>query len=382
MARNKWTEENSTSSSYFEKNNLPVNRLKYKFGQNFLRNKELAYELAELSLSDKNSFVFEIGAGAGEFTEAILKRDSCIISSEIDEDLHSYLNDKFAHYIENGDLSFIFGDAERINFADLYHIYEELTKLTQQSTSLQPNNIATFYYHKNIYTQDSHISLEPTCNDDNSFISKKLQFRIREFNSFRVCANLPYYLTREFLYKFFLEIPQADSFALMLQKEAAERLLAYLPNEKGYKRDLYGPLAIFRSLYGKGSIQKKMARSDFIPPPRVDSYFILLEKSKYNFIPELLDRNFADFVRCSFNRRRKTLLYNLRSYYFKDLIEVEDNISFSNNNDIKLSNNKKCINRDDLIHILNDLNYKDTIRAEELEPMDFVLIYRSIKLRD
>ena len=49
--------------------------MKKKFGQNFLRNKEIIDEIINVAEIDENSIVYEIGPGDGALTKEIIKRE-------------------------------------------------------------------------------------------------------------------------------------------------------------------------------------------------------------------------------------------------------------------------------------------------------------------
>lgn len=343
----------STSSSYFQERQLPISRMKHHLGQNFIRNNKIAIELAELSKVNEDSLVLEIGTGAGELTEALLQKGVSLISCEIDADLFEYLDSKFREYICNKQLLLLFQDASKLDFAYIYKHYFSIKRPsnTLEFSDLSLDKICDKSLVEEACISDQNKKNKAVTSDINEFVSN-LDGKV---NNFRVCANLPYYLTRDFLYKMFIELSNADSFALMLQKEAAERLLVPLPQQANYKRDLYGPLAIFREFYGEAKVMRKMSRSDFIPSPRVDSYFVVIEKkdNRYNInIKDIYKLIFA-----AFKFRRKTLLYNL------------NNISL----------NGKIFSKDYLAEVFEDLSFKKSIRAEELLPFDFIKLYEKLK---
>ena len=80
---------------------------KKKYGQNFISDENLIDSIIKDSGIDENSFVIEIGAGAGILTKKLAKIAKQVTSFEIDEELRVFL-DKLEQ--ENNNLKIIYGD--------------------------------------------------------------------------------------------------------------------------------------------------------------------------------------------------------------------------------------------------------------------------------
>ena len=83
------------NNDYFSKENGDF-EFKKKFGQNFLSDKNLLEKIADLSNISENDIVVEIGAGKGALTEFLSKKAKKVFSFEIDKELETFLNEKFA----------------------------------------------------------------------------------------------------------------------------------------------------------------------------------------------------------------------------------------------------------------------------------------------
>ncbi len=83
-------------------------KAKKKFGQNFLKDDSIKYKIIKAISNDKNKIV-EIGAGLGDLTVHLLRLGD-VVAFEIDEELCSYISDKFKLEIETGRLKLICGD--------------------------------------------------------------------------------------------------------------------------------------------------------------------------------------------------------------------------------------------------------------------------------
>ena len=79
-------------------------------------------------------------------------------------------------------------------------------------------------------------------------------------------------ITTDVLNKLLIELPQAKSIAVMIQKEVGDKLLSG-PGDEGY-----GPLAILCQFYYDVRRALDVPAACFTPPPKVDSSFMVLER--------------------------------------------------------------------------------------------------------
>ena len=119
-----------------------------------------------------------------------------------------------------------------------------------------------------------------------------------------VVANLPYYVTTPILMRLLLELPQAQTMVLMMQKEVAQRLAAEPSNK------IYGSLSIAVQFLAEVEPVLKVSPDCFFPQPDVDSTVIRLNRRTYARQPQDQEL-FYEVVRCAFAMRRKTLCNNL-----------------------------------------------------------------------
>lgn len=274
---------------------------KYSLGQNFIYDADILNELILLSKIPTDARVVEIGAGFATLTEALclhLKTGE-LIAYEIDLALDKRLKDVEAKYEQ---LSIRLQDARYANF----------TEDIESMAALQ---------------KKKGIALGPI----------------------HVIANLPYYLTTEFIEKILVEIKDVESVSVMVQAEVWDRIKA-LPEDK----KLYGPLAVLCHTFGKIEKLKFLPANVFYPAPRVDSVFVHLSRSKDGTNP-LKDGDgaaFLKFVTFMFSNRRKTIANNLKSSGF-DAARVQR-----------------------IEAKLIELGLSTTIRAERLTPEQFILLFQ------
>jgi len=122
----------------------------------------------------------------------------------------------------------------------------------------------------------------------------------------KIIANLPYNISSPLFFKLVRERHQLESITIMVQKELAERILH---DGKGKKLKDYGILSV---VAGNTFHVKKIcsvSSSCFTPRPKVESTVIQLTPIK-NYIKN--EQDFFQFVKKSFNGRRKLFLTHLK----------------------------------------------------------------------
>ena len=222
-------------------------RAKKSLGQHFLRSERVIDKIlaaAELSPTD---IVLEVGPGKGVLTRALLQKAKRVIAVEKDDALVPYLQEAFKKELAS----------------------KKLTLL-----------------HKDI------LDWEP----------KKERLAA---GSYKIVANIPYYITGIFLRRF-LSVKQCPkSMTLLVQKEVAERIVATDKKES--------LLSVSVKAYGIPRYVDTVRAGNFTPPPKVDSAILSISnisKSQFNTIDE---GDFFTLVRAGFAHKRKQLAVNLRS---------------------------------------------------------------------
>ena len=163
-----------------------------------------------------------------------------------------------------------------------------------------------------------------------------------DYSSFdKILGNLPYYITTLILEKVLLTATNAKAMAFMVQKEAGERIVSK-PGTKDYS-----PLSILLSLCYETKKIRTVPRNSFAPAPHVDSAVYLIKRKEG--IPLLEAEGVYLLAKSLFLQRRKTLRNNLKGIY-QDEKKIDD--------------------------ILASLSLPPTIRPEEVEPKDYLALYR------
>lgn len=222
---------------------------KKSLGQNFISDINLLSAIGEDSGVTENDFVVEVGAGAGTLTSIISDRCKKMISFEVDQSLEERLR-----IVEgsHSNLTVYFKDIMEVDLNDLSKYFNE---------------------------------------SDEGF-------------SYKVVANLPYYITTPIIFKFLEDAKRLKSLTIMVQKEVGERIIAK-PNSSEY-----GALSAMVNFYGNAKITRIVKRQNFYPMPKVDSCIVRIDidNTKFNGVSS---QAYKKIVRVAFNNRRKTLSHNL-----------------------------------------------------------------------
>ncbi|MCK9253037.1 MAG: 16S rRNA (adenine(1518)-N(6)/adenine(1519)-N(6))-dimethyltransferase RsmA [Clostridiales bacterium] len=223
-------------------------RPQHRLGQNFLVDDNLTQRILDAAQVSEQDLAIEIGPGLGALSRHLSQRAGKLVAVEIDPRLIAPLQQVLA---DAPNSQIIEADAQAVDFS----------------------------------------RLEPDWPGETV-----------------VLANLPYYITTPIIEKLVCERPQARQFVFMVQKEAAERLLAQ-PGSK-----LYGPTAVLLAWHGPAQRLFPLLPQSFWPKPHVDSVVISIGR-KPNADPETAQqrKHWLRFLNNCFRQRRKTLGNNLEN---------------------------------------------------------------------
>lgn len=242
------------------KYNITANK---SYGQNFLIDENTVEEIVNKSEVNKNDLVIEIGPGLGNLTKYLLEAAGKVVCIELDTNVLRILNDRFS----------LFNNFELIN--------DDVLKVDLKQLI-----------------------------EDNS-----------EFQSVKVVANLPYYITTPIIMKLLEERLNLTSITVMVQKEVALRLT----ESPGGKET--GAITYSINYYTKPSIVLNVSKECFIPSPKVDSAVIkldILSKPKVSVCDEKL---FFKIIKTAFLQKRKTLINSLSNNGIADKVFLEKMLS-------------------------------------------------------
>ena len=221
---------------------------KKSLGQNFLHAPNVISAMAHASEITKDSLVLEVGPGKGALTSKLLETGAKVIAIEKDDRAIPFLNEKFTNEVKNGQLTIIHGD-----------ILE---------------------YNENL------------------------------LEKYTLIANIPYYITGEFIRKFSESQNPPQKMVIMVQKEVAKRIV----DEKE------SILSISVKVYGNPKYICSVPRKFFRPIPNVDSAVISIENISKNFFIEskIDEKYFFEVLKIGFAHKRKVVIKNLQEKIAKN----------------------------------------------------------------
>ncbi len=261
-------------------------------GQNFLINQQVVDTIVESSQITKQDLVIEIGPGLGTLTKELLEKAGKVICIELDKKMIKILTDRFSLY-KNFEL--IHGDVLKI----------KLNKIIKEEK------------------------------EKNGFQSSK------------IVANLPYYITTPIIMKLLEDRLDLESIIVMIQKEVADRLIA-IPGEKETGAITY---SVYYYATAEGIME--VPNDSFIPEPEVTSKVIKLTLRKDPPVEVKSRGVMFKIIKSAFMQRRKTLLN-------------------------ALTNTKVFMSKEEGLRILKELHLDENVRAEKLTLEDFAEITNKI----
>ena len=225
-------------------------RTTHSLGQNFLLDDRfLSGLLDEIDVRAEDR-VLEIGPGAGVMTALLAERAEKVLAVELDERLAPVLSDVLAPH-ENA----------KVEYCDFLRC--DVDALTARALG----------------------------------------------ENYRVVANLPYYITADILTKLVGAKNPPASIAIMVQKEAAQRLMS----EPGSKQ--WCALAATVRAYGRAEVVEEVPPERFDPAPHVVSCFLKIDAWDAPIVTPKDEALYRRVVQAAFAMRRKTLANNLKTSF-------------------------------------------------------------------
>ena len=226
----------------------------HSLGQNFLLSESLLEHLLDEAGLAPEDCVLEIGPGAGLMTALMARRCRRVLAVELDRGLEPVLNDVLSGI-----------DNVRVHYSDI----------------LKTDVVALV---------------------EDEFGGGK----------YRVVANLPYYITADTLLKLVALTRPPESIAIMVQKEAAERIMS-APGSKQWCA-----MAAELQYYGKPEVLSEVPAEAFDPPPHVTSCFMRIDRHGAPIVTPKDEQLYRRLIRAAFAMRRKTLANNLKASFGLD----------------------------------------------------------------
>ncbi|MBQ9573098.1 MAG: 16S rRNA (adenine(1518)-N(6)/adenine(1519)-N(6))-dimethyltransferase RsmA [Acidaminococcaceae bacterium] len=215
-------------------------------GQNFLVEESVVNRIAKAAELTPEDTVLEIGPGIGTLTQALAMTGASVISVELDKRLIPVLQETVGTY-EN--VCIVQGDILKINILET----------------------------------------------------------VQGATSFKVCANLPYYITTPIIMNLLEQKLPLERLVVMVQKEVAERMTAS-PGGRDY-----GAISVAMQYYTEPKIAFIVKAGSFLPAPKVDSAVLVCKKRSTPPVDVPDEKTFFKVVAAAFSVRRKMLTNSLKN---------------------------------------------------------------------
>ncbi|HXV42162.1 MAG TPA: 16S rRNA (adenine(1518)-N(6)/adenine(1519)-N(6))-dimethyltransferase RsmA [Anaerolineae bacterium] len=250
-------------SSLLKKYNL---RPRKELGQNFLTDPIHLAKIIDIAGLTPADTVLEIGPGPGVLTCLLAEAAGQVIAVELDPQMVNLLKNEYGH-LHN--LTIVEADILQTNLNTLISQQKNLTSHIPHPTS--------------------HIS-------------------------YKVVANLPYYITSAVLRHLLEATPQPERVVVTVQKEVAQRMVA--------KPGQMSLLAISVQFYGQPTLAHHIPAGAFYPAPKVDSAVVRIDTFAQPPVAVTDVDHFFQVVRAGFGQKRKQLKNSLAAGLAKPMPEV------------------------------------------------------------
>lgn len=260
---------------------------KKSLGQHFLVADNIVGKITALANLEQTDSVLEVGPGIGTLTVAMLPLVAGVTAIEKDDSLIPALMQNAAE--SAGSFALIQGDA-----LDISH---EQIEAAAASISVVPPN--------------------------------------------KLVANLPYAVAATIVLEYFKQLSSLQSATVMVQSEVAARMNA-APGTKAY-----GAYTVKLQLLAQYSGSFNVSPGNFMPPPRVESTVIRLDRCD-QLAPNLLNETFM-VAEAAFYQRRKNIRNSMLAYF-----------------------STRGINSDTIDEVLRTAGVPAQIRGETLSTTDFI----------
>lgn len=220
-----------------------------KLGQNFLIDENVVHQIVTAAELSEADTVLEVGPGIGTLTQGLAESKARVVAVELDTRLLPVLATTLNGY---DNVRVVHGDILKVN------IMEEVGA-----------------------------------------------------PSFKVCANLPYYITTPIIFALLEKRLPMERLVAMVQKEVAERMAA----QPGGKE--YGALSVAIQYYTEPEIAFIVPPTSFIPAPAVESAVIVCKRRVKPPVEVCDEGLFFRVVKAAFSLRRKMLSNSLKNMGIK-----------------------------------------------------------------
>ena len=238
-------------------------------GQNFLVEESVVNRIAKAAELTPEDTVLEIGPGIGTLTQALAMTGASVVSVELDKRLIPVLQETVGAY---KNVRIVQGDILKVNIPE---IIAEVK--ADQKTAGATGKVA------------------------------EAESEMKQSDTFKVCANLPYYITTPIIMYLLEQKLPLERLVVMVQKEVAERMTA------GPGGREYGAISVAMQYYTEPKIAFIVKAGSFLPAPKVDSAVLVCKRRSTPPVEVPDEKTFFKVVTAAFSVRRKMLNNSLKN---------------------------------------------------------------------
>ena len=238
-------------------------------GQNFLVEESVVSRIAKAAELTPEDTVLEIGPGIGTLTQALAMTGASVVSVELDKRLIPVLQETVGAY---KNVRIVQGDILKVNIPE---IIAEVK--ADRKTADAAGEVA------------------------------EAESETKQSDTFKVCANLPYYITTPIIMYLLEQKLPLERLVVMVQKEVAERMTA------GPGGREYGAISVAMQYYTEPEIAFIVKAGSFLPAPKVDSAVLVCKKRSTPPVEVPDEKTFFKVVAAAFSVRRKMLNNSLKN---------------------------------------------------------------------
>lgn len=243
----------------FKKEHSAV-RAKKNLGQHFLKDENIAKNIADAVDYSSVDYILEIGPGMGVLTQFLLMHEKKVMAMDIDQESIAYLNEVFPLALSEA----------------------QNKRLQVEEANFLQADLQTYFGEKQV----------------------------------AIVGNFPYNISSQIVFKTLEKRTQIPLFAGMFQKEVAERICAQ-PGSK-----TYGILSVLCKAFYETEYLFTVHPQSFNPPPKVQSGVLKMIR-KQNFQLECNEKLLFQVVKTAFGQRRKTLRNSLKSFQLSEQLKLD-----------------------------------------------------------
>ncbi|AWX44903.1 16S rRNA (adenine(1518)-N(6)/adenine(1519)-N(6))-dimethyltransferase [Flagellimonas maritima] len=262
--KNKKRYEESWSKKKKNGRDESIVKPKKYLGQHFLKDEDIAKQIADTLSLDGYTNVLEIGPGMGVLTKYLLLKNLDLVAMDLDEESIVYLNHSF-----------------RLE-------------------------------HPKVFEKNNRFAI---------IEADFLRFDLKQLygdEQFAITGNFPYNISSQIVFKMLEMRQQIPEFSGMFQKEVAKRICEN-PGSK-----TYGILSVLVQAFYEAEYLFTVHPQVFDPPPKVQSGVLRLTRRATLKLP-CDEHLFFKVVKVAFNQRRKTIRNSLKTFNLSNNLK-EDTI--------------------------------------------------------